>query len=105
MHNKKHNPSHVFHTACKGGKSNACEVQEISKLYHCDNLHGYTSYYSSTKECDKETGWFVIVSLLSWKFLAKLLQERLYCQGHQGSSKKGSLCNRREAARHIKHGR
>ena len=56
MHNKKHNTSHVFHTTCKGGKSNACEVQEMSKLYHCDNLHGYTSYYSSTKECDKETG-------------------------------------------------
>ena len=56
MHNKKHNTSHVFHATCKGGKSNACEVQKMSKLYHCDNLHGYTSYYSSTKECDKETG-------------------------------------------------
>ena len=40
------NTSYVFHTLCKGGKSNDCEVQEMCKLYHCDDLHGYTSYYS-----------------------------------------------------------
>ena len=39
---------------CKGGKSNDYGDQEM--LYHCNTLHGYTTYYWSTWECDKETG-------------------------------------------------
>ena len=50
------NTSYVFHIKFKRGKSKNCGVQEISNLYHCDNLYGYTSYYWCIMECDKETG-------------------------------------------------